>query len=324
MVTCSFHTVRERDMDLLFLEAFASDPDFTRLVLSKTGFRGKEYRMISAALSENEPDLGETDISIVLGIDDLRVGLLIEDKVDAIAMPEQHLRYRERGEKGIQKGKFDAFEIFIFCPQKYYDNNAEAKKYEHFLSYEEIKRFFDAKDDIISEVRGQQMAQAIERARKPAETTVDEAANLFFNKYKAYQKRHYPELDLRTSERSNGGWPHYSTRLGDVYIYHKRPEGFVDLTFPNAAGKMDILQGLASWLRSHGVSNVVAVKTGRSAALRIEVPKLPLTAVFEHIPAGNIKKCFDAIRALVEFADLIADAHGISAIKTKKSMETRI
>lgn len=319
MVNCSFNAVHERDMDILFLESLAADSNFTKLVLSKTKFCGKEFQVLSAALSETEPDLGETDICIVLQIEDIRVALLIEDKVDAIAMPDQYLRYHKRGEKGIHNGRYDAYEVFIFCPQKYHSNNIEAQKYENFISYEEFKVYFDSKDDAISRVRSQQLAQAIERAKKPSEATVNEAANLFFNKYKAYQKQYYPDLDLRTSEKSNGWWPHYSTRLGDVYIYHKRPEGFVDLTFPNAAGKMDVLQNLASWLRNHDVPNVIATKTGRAAALRIEVPKIPLTAVFEHIEKADIKKCFDAIQVLVDFANMIEDIHSISAIKTKKS-----
>lgn len=319
MINCSFNAVHERDMDILFLEALASDVGFANLVLSKTRFCGKDFQVLSAALSETETDLGETDICAVLQIDDVRVGFLIEDKVDAVAMPEQSLRYRKRGQRGIEKRKYDTYEVFIFCPQKYYENNAEAKKYDHFISYEEIKDYFDSKDDVISTVRSQHLAQAIERAKKPPETTVDEAANLFFNKYKAYQKEYYPDLDLRTSEKSNGWWPHYSTRLGDVYIYHKRQEGFVDLTVPNAARKIDVLQNLASWLRTHNVPNVVAVKTGQAAALRIEVPKMPLATVFEHMEETDIKKCFDAIQTLVDFANLIEDGHSISAIKTKKS-----
>lgn len=255
MVNCSFNAVHERDMDILFMESLASDPNFTTLVLSKTKYSGKEFQVLSTALSETEMNLGETDICVILRIEDRRVGLLIEDKVDAIAMPDQHLRYHKRGEAGVLKGKYDAYEVFIFCPQKYYDNNSEAKKYETFL---------------------------------------------------------------RTSEKSNGWWPNYATRLGDAYIYHKRPEGFVDLTFPNAADKIDFLQSLASWLRSHNVSNVVAVKTGRAAALRIEVPKIPLTAVFEDMETTDIKKCFDAIQALTDFANLIEDTFSISAIKTKR------
>lgn len=319
MINCSFNTVHERDMDILFLESLASDSDFTKLVLSKTRFNGKEFRIISAALSETETDLGETDICIVLQIEDARVGLLIEDKVDAIAMPDQYLRYHKRGQKWILKEKFDTYEVFIFCPQKYHDTNEEAKKYENFISYEEFKAYFDVKDNVLSKVRSQQLGQAIERAKKPPEVNVNEAANLFFNKYKAYQQQYYPGLDLRTSDKSNGWWPHYSTRLGDVYLYHKRPEGFVDLTFPNAAGKLDALQNIASWLRGHNIPNVVAVKTGKAAALRIEVPKIPLTAVFEHVDIADVKKCFDAIQTLVDFANIIEDAHSVSAIKTKKN-----
>lgn len=315
MIDCSFSTVHERDMDILFLEALVSDPGVMELVLGKTDFRGQAFRVLSAALSETEPDLGESDITVILQIGETRVGLLIEDKVDAIAMPDQHSRYIKRGQRGIEKGKYDAFRIFIFCPDKYYRNNSEAPKYEHFISYEEFKTYFDGKDETISKVRSQQLAQAIKRAKKPAGTIVNEAANLFFNKYKAYQKQYYPELDLRTSEKSNGWWPHFSTRLGDAYIYHKRPEGFVDLTFPNAAGKMDVLQNLASWLRGHDVPNVVAVKTGRAAALRIEVPKMPLTADFDKIDPVDIKKAFDAVQTLVDFAAMVADAHSVCAIK---------
>lgn len=319
MINCSFNAVHERDMDILFLEALVSDLGFTKLVLSKTKFGDQEFQVLSAALSETETGLGETDICVVLQVGDIRLALLIEDKVDAIAMPDQYLRYHKRGKRGVQRDAYDAYEVFIFCPYKYRNNNSEAQKYENFISYEDIKDYYDGKNDVISRVRSQQLAQAIERAKKPPEVNVNEAANLFFNKYKAYQKQYYPELDLRTSEKSNGWWPHYSTRLGDVYIYHKRPEGFVDLTFPNAAGKMDVFQNMASWLRSHDVPNVVAVKTGRAAALRIEVPKMPMTAAFEYIEKANIKKCFDAIQALVDFANLIEDAHAVSAIKTKKN-----
>lgn len=319
MVNCSFNAVYERDMDILFMESLVADPNFTKLVLSKTKYSGKESQVISAALSETEPNLGETDICVVLQIEDMQVGLLIEDKVDAIAMPDQYLRYHKRGQRGIIKGKFDAYEVFIFCPQKYYENNSEAQKYDHFISYEDFKTYFDSKDDVISMVRSQQLSQAIERAKKPPEVNVNEAANLFFKKYKAYQKEYYPDLDLRTGENTNGWWPHYATRLGDVYIYHKRPEGFVDLTFPNSAKKLDVLQNLASWLRSHDVPNVVAVKTGKAAALRIEVPKMPLTEAFECIEITDVKKCFEAIQTLADFSNMIDDAHGISAIKTKNN-----
>lgn len=318
MVNCSFNTVHERDMDILFLESLASDSGFTKLVLEKTPYAGKAFQVLSAALSVTEADLGETDICVVLQVEGRRIGLLIEDKVDALAMPDQHLRYHKRGETAVSRGDYDTYEVFIFCPEKYHESNEEAKKYEHFCSYETFKRYFDGKDDAISKIRSQQLAQAIERARKPSEAIINEAANLFFTRYKAYQKQYYPELDLRTGDGSNGWWPHYSTRLGNAYIYHKRLEGFVDLTFPNAAGKLDVVQNLAVWLRAHDVPNVIAVQTGKAAALRIEVPQIPRETAFEEVEKSEIQKCFHAIQMLTNFANVIEDSYGISRIKAKK------
>ena len=57
MVNCSFNAVHERDMDILFMESLASDPNFTTLVLSKTKYSGKEFQVLSTALSETETNL---------------------------------------------------------------------------------------------------------------------------------------------------------------------------------------------------------------------------------------------------------------------------
>ena len=44
---------------------------------------------------------------------------------------------------------------------------------------------------------------------------------------------------------------------------------------------------------------------------------MPLKAVFENIDPVDVRKSFDAIQTLADFANLIDDAHGISAIKAK-------
>lgn len=42
---------------------------------------------------------------------------------------------------------------------------------------------------------------------------------------------------------------------------------------------------------------------------------MPLTADFDKIDPADIKKAFDAIQTLVDFAAMVADAHGVSEIK---------
>ena len=319
MIHCSFSTVRERDMDLLFLESIVTDPGFCELVLEDTVYAKKSFRVLDAQLSRTEIDLGESDLTVILEIEGKRVGLLIEDKIDAIAMPDQYERYLKRGKVGIEKGDWDEFTVFIFCPEKYHRHNSESHKYQHFLSYEDCKKHFDGKGDILSHVRSQQLEQAINKAKKPPQVNVDQNANAFFRQYLQFQKEYYPSLDMRTSATSSGWWPHYVTRLGDTYIYHKTQEGSVILIFPNAKAHMDTLQNIASWLRENGLPGVLAKKAGKSIALSIAVPKLKVTEPFEHTSKSDLKACLDAVQSLTDFANTVAAAHRICAIKKEKN-----
>ena len=318
MTHCSFSTVRERDMDLLFLESIVTDLGFCELVLKNTDYAQKSFRILDAQLSRTELDLGESDLTVILEIDGKRVGLLIEDKIDAIAMPDQAKRYVQRGERGREKGDWEEFSIHIFCPEKYHSTNSESQKYKHYLSYEDCKKYFDGKGDILSHVRSQQLEQAINKAKKPLEVNVDQNANAFFKQYLQFQKENYPTLDMRTSKTSSGWWPHYGTRLGDTYIYHKTQEGSVILIFPNATAHMDTLQEIAAWLREHGLPGVFAATASKSIALSIDVPKLKVKAPFAQTSKSDLRTCLDAVQALTDFANTVAAAHRISAIKKEK------
>lgn len=304
MVNCTFGTIVERDMDLLLLEAVATDSRFAKLLVEKTDLKGKPFEVVSVDLSVSDSD-GESDITIIVKVDNKKYGFLVEDKINAPAMDKQHLRYQKRGDKAIKKGTYEEYRIFIFCAEKYYKQNPEAKLYEHFLSYEECKDYFDTKDDQINRIRSQRTAQAIGKAKSPSDTHVNEKANAFFVKYKDYQEKNYPMLSLSTSRKSNGYWAHYRTRFsGNIYLYHKIKEGFVDLTFNKAAGNVSVLEHVESWARKHGITNVGAVITSASAALRIKVPELDMERPFEDYEGEEIPECFEAIQELIDFANI--------------------
>ncbi len=317
MIQCDLNRVCERDMDLLFMQAFMTDPGFVELVLREAGLDKGTPSIVKAELSQSIGDLGETDIYFVVEIEGRRCGILIEDKVDAQAMPDQYMRYIKRGEWGVKHGKFSDFVVFIFSPEKYHELNEEAQKYDHFISYETFLQYFNEKDDPISILRCQQLAQAIKKAKRPPATELDQNMNSFFVQYKEYQKRYYPTLNCTTKETSNGWWPHYPTRLGTVYLYHKMQEGYVDLTFSNAAGELATLEGIAGWLREHGVPGALAVKTSMAGSIRIVVPKLRVKEPFAGTSEEELNACFDAIQALVDFANIAELAGSISKLKKK-------
>ncbi len=83
-----FGTVSERDMDMVFLNAFSTDKGFLNLFIDKTNLPKTDYDVTEICLSKADMD-GESDITVVIESAGQKYGLLIEDKIDAIAMPEQ-------------------------------------------------------------------------------------------------------------------------------------------------------------------------------------------------------------------------------------------
>ena len=313
MIQIQFNnTISERDMDLLFVESITTDPGFCDLLLRKTDLAGKPFQVLGAELSKSDSDLGESDITVVVDVEGNKYGLLIEDKIDAIAMQEQHGRYVRRGEKGIKAGEYIGYRVFIICPKKYYENNAEAKLYEHIQTYEECKQYFDSKKDPLSVFRSRQLEQAIIKAKKPPVVNVDEKANAFLRQYISYQKEHYPSLDLSTKEDKNGWWTDFRTELGKVYINHKIREGYVDLTFPGASDKTNQTKVIADWARQHKMSDATVVKTKKSAIIRIHVPKLDMEKGFEWADKDELDQCFEAIKELADFANIIEMTRSIA------------
>ena len=311
MIKCNYNNISERDMDVLFLQLFSSDIGFVEFFLREAEIPSNRVSVVGIELSKTDPDLGESDITVILNVDGKRIELLVEDKIDAIAMPEQPERYIKRGQKAVEHGECEASECYIVCPQKYLDNNEAARKYPHKISYETIRDYLDQNSSPLYRAYCQQISQAIEKAKKPAEVVLNEKANAFFRKYKDYQERFYPMLDLRTSRNANGYWAQYATALDNTYLHHKIEEGRIDLTFNKAASKTNELQQVAEWLRTHSFRSVRAAVISKSGALEITVPKLDMKQPFDSVDKDDIKTCFDAISELVKFADIAALANKI-------------
>lgn len=102
-----------------------------------------------------------------------------------------------------------------------------------------------------------------------------------------------------------------------MYLYHKLQEGYVDLTFSNAARELASVEKIAEWLRDHGVPGALAEKTSMAGAVRIVVPKLNVHEPFEQTKEEDLRVCFDAIKALVEFANIAELAESISKLQKK-------
>ena len=101
-------TTLERDIDLLILEEFISNPEFASIFLKAVGI-SDAYTIETAIHSKMDAELGESDIVFVLNINGKRHALHIEDKIDAIAMQNQSGRYHDRAKKDIAQGEYDEY-----------------------------------------------------------------------------------------------------------------------------------------------------------------------------------------------------------------------
>ena len=312
-----FGTVCERDMDILFLNAFTNDEGFLRLFIDKSDLEKTDYDIEEIYLSKSDKD-GESDITVILNHDGRRFGLLIEDKIDAIDMPDQPERYQKRGQTAVTNKEYEAFDVFIVCPEKYLNSNDAAKRYPHYIKYERIKEYWSEKSEPQYEAYYQQICQAIEKAKKPPKVILNENANRFIRRYIDYQEENYPDLNLTTSREANGYWAHYTTRFGLVYLFHKIGEGRVDLTFNRASNHIDKLEKIAAWFRKHGIGNVFATVTGKAGALRVIVPKLDMQIPFDENDSYSIEVCFKTISELIEAANIFGDASEISDLINTK------
>ena len=314
MIKCDYGNVSEHDMDMVFLQLFSSDRGILDLFLSEAKYMFKVAEVKTIELSKTDPELGESDIVVVAYVDNRLIAILIEDKIDAIAMPDQAERYIKRGDKCVSEGEYDDYLSFIVCPQKYYDGNEEAHKYPCFVSYETVKEYLSTNDSLLYRAYVQLFEQAIDKAKRPSKVTLNEQVNAFFQGYVDYQEYHYPSLNLRSKRESNGYWAHYGTNFGSVYLFHKIQEGKVDLTFNKAATRIDDLSRVADWLRSHNISGARAVATGKGGAIHLDVPKLDMTIPFEDNKEPDVKICFEAIKELVDMANILALAGDLSSL----------
>lgn len=303
MIKCIFSDVSERDMDLLFLEEFVSSEEFLGIFLSKISL--ENATICSVEQSKTDVQFGESDMTVIVEKDGIKYGLLIEDKIDAIAMPNQSGRYMDRGELGKKNGDYQQYFVFIVAPQSYLQQNDEAKKYPHQVTYEECLQYFLSKKDNRSNFKAQQIEQAIHKQKHGYQVIEHAAVTEFWDKYITYTEQHYPNLWLvskRGPKGFNSRWPHFNTVHKNIVIYHKSESGYVDMEIPGVADKISNLEKkLTEQLGNLSARDLVLVKTGKSAALRMRVPELDFAQPFE-IYKDKIDLCFKAIQKLNEIA----------------------
>lgn len=288
----SIEKVCERDIDLYIINKFLNDSKFKELFLEKINC--KNYQ-VCKCLHSFADENGESDITIILENDNRKIGLLIEDKINAKAMTEQYKRYILRAEKQKHEGLFYNYYIFIIAPKSYIDSNTEAKKYDNKISYEEIL------DYISGDFYGENLIKkAIEEKKKGYKVVENKAVTLFWEKYYELVENKFSDLKLnriKGPRGSNANWPIFSTQIKKVKIFHKSDRGYVDLTLRSVSQYYSEVYDIVKNVLKE---NMKLEQTEKSLAIRIDVPEIDFKKDFEE-QEENVIKCLEVVRELQEF-----------------------
>jgi len=278
----------ERDVDLVLVRAFCEENSAAQLFLN----HGDEILEVHHSAMELH---GESDLQIIVKRNGSRHAILIEDKVDAPAQPNQHQRYCERGDRGKAEGRWKTYTVFIAAPQKYLESDREAAKYPHKVSYEAIR------DKLIDPLSIAIIETALKKSEGILPPVVDEAVTAFWEAYYEYHEEHMSHLALHINHREKGPnatWPDFKTILKDAKILHKSERGVVDLQF---RGMGDDLEPLKVELTPYLAPDMKIEKAGNSAVVRIKVPIMDFSKAFSNYQ-NQIATVFSAIERLNQLA----------------------
>jgi len=278
--------VSERDVDLLLLEEFHVSKEFQGWFAERVfGTEGRAYRFKDAWHSVSDPKWGESDLLVTYESQPgAVVGLLLENKIDAVCQPEQALRYQKRGEVGVQEGRWMAFRTCIVAPSKYIGTGAGTEDYQAMVTYEDLLGFFlgFGESDRRYQYRARLVREAIEQSRRGYTRVPHEDVTQFWRRYWELVRCEFPELSMNAPKDVpfNSDWPRLRARgaRGNWQVVHKLRQGYVDLEIPAKGERVEEI-------RERNVSvldpDMIVEQTGKSASIRVAVPSIDRLGAFD-------------------------------------------
>lgn len=317
-----FNNILERDIDLLVINNLYQNKSFVDFFLNQ--INENSYNVTSIEHSLMDPLLGESDITVILENSNERIALLIEDKINADAMPNQYLRYIDRGNKGIENKQYNRFFIFIIAPEEYLKTNIEAEKYDYKISYEEILK--ELNSDLFA---SSLLKKAIEEKESGYIAIENENVTNFWLNLYSFIKEYYPSImfnEVNTPRGSNATWPIFLTHHKFVKIHFKSDRGFLDLSFRNFKKHIKIFN---KYVDKERLKNYDIVLTNKSISIRKEIPIIDFNKKFYnyndemHLIMKEILSFYDLLKeinVLAMYDELKEANHEISSVADLKKM----
>ena len=161
---------------------------------------------------------GETDIEIIATVmlpnnRILRVGLLIEMKVDARQMEKQGLRYRARAAYRKQIGSWDAFQCILVAPKRYLENaypmdDFHETGWDRLVALQDVARVLNGIDGASEDaIVLNQATDATNSWNQPIPAAVE-----FYSDLSLFQRVVYSDVPISINRQRGAGvsvWPSF-------------------------------------------------------------------------------------------------------------------
>lgn len=309
MVKVNLRDVSERDMDMLIIEEFICNEAFRNLFYGQEDIRlGRDFAVCEAYKSLSDND-GESDVTFIVSDGKTRVAIFIEDKIDACTQEKQSERYELRAQKGVENGKYDAYYVFLACPEDYWKEHAEDKnaQYKYKVFYENMRGLYVGGNTARDIYKYQVIQTAIDAKKKGYQVIENEAVTQFWKDLRKFCENRVEMLGGDTAKGSDACWPEFQTALKNVKIVYKANKGYVDLQFSGYGDRIgDLREILIRKLDKSFEEKLVCKeirldRAEKSAVVRISNPewnisfKTPFSEVENHIRA--------VLDAVIEFAN---------------------
>ncbi|MGC9462368.1 hypothetical protein [Vibrio genomosp. F10] len=293
-------SISERDVDLLILEELNISSRFAHWFVSRVLCQPVNIVKVGAWHSVIDPTLGESDLVFIYQSDDgSDQAVLIENKIDATAQPEQGLRYKKRGEKGIESGNWVDFKTCLIAPKKYLDRNIE--EYDSSIAYEEIMAVFVSEGDDRGVYRANFIKEAIEKNRRGYKAVVSDEMTNFAKDYLKYVQDKHPQLNPEASKpRAPGNtWIRFFPNPTDknTQIVHQIYGNAVKLMF---FGQAEQYEAIVAKFEKYSDEGLSVYRSGKSVIVEAATSKVdPLTQGFEDVKP-QIDEAIDLALAFLE------------------------
>ena len=238
-----FRHIDEKDIDMLVMDRVSQGGPVLDMIVREVAEEipgdAQSYSLASVSHSAMTRN-GESDLVVVLAGPEGKHAILIEDKIDALAQPQQARRYGLRGEEGIAAGDWSSYSVLLMAPEGYLQANSEP--YPHELSYQRIRDALPLGDEF-----GRKMLScAIVKQQSGWQPSRSEAMSAFYDEVALTAKKMRVKADcwhkVGDSRAEGSGWVDFRSPLADTGISWKSDQGSVVLGFNGWGGHVDELK----------------------------------------------------------------------------------